>query len=101
MQRVSCTPVNLTVVGGNKVCSQHGTFRFNLGPGEKGEFHQIVCFGMDGVTAGVGSYDLSDLCEEYKMQADDQDKDVILPKRVGGSSVHLLLGIKNTNLDSW
>ena len=56
---------------------------------------------MDGVTAGVGSYDLSDLCEEYKMQADDQDKDVILPKRVGGSSVHLLLGIKNTNLDSW
>ena len=27
------------------------------------------------------------------------EKDVILPKRVGGSRVHLLLGIKNTHLD--
>ena len=27
------------------------------------------------------------------------EKDAVLPKRVGGSRVHLLLGIKNTNLD--
>lgn len=33
---------SLTVVGGNKVRSQHGTFRFNLGPRDKGEFHEVV-----------------------------------------------------------
>ena len=29
----------------------------------------------------------------------DTEKDAVLPKHVGGSRVHLLLGIKNTNLD--
>jgi len=89
----------LTVVGGNKIRSNHGTFRFNLGPGDRGEFHEIVCVGMDDVTAGFGSYDLSDICQEYRDQAIDAGKDVILPPRVGGSRVHLLLGIKNTKLD--
>ncbi len=31
-------------------------------------------------------------------QAKDEEKDLILPEKVGGSKVHLLLGIKNTNL---
>ena len=30
LQRVSSTSTSLTVVGGNKFRSQHGTFRFNL-----------------------------------------------------------------------
>jgi len=50
------------VVGGNKVRSNHGTFRFNLGPGCKGEFHEVVCIGMDNVTEVFGSYDLSEIC---------------------------------------
>jgi len=99
LQRVSSNPTSLTVVGGNKVRSKHGTYRFNLGPGEKGEFHEIVCVGMDDVTAGFGSYDLSDICSEFREQAEDYEKDILLPGRVGGSKVHLLLGIKNTNLD--
>ena len=53
---------------------------------------------MDDVTAGFGSYDLSNICEEYRSQAKDEEKKLILPKHVGGSRVHLLLGIKNTNL---
>ena len=54
---------------------------------------------MDDVTAGFGSYDLSEIAEEYRSQAEGSEKDVVLPKRVGGSRVHLLLRIKNTNLD--
>ena len=54
---------------------------------------------MDDVTGGFGSYDLSEICQEYKYQAEDEDKDEVLPEKVGGSKVHLLLGIKNTNLD--
>ena len=38
--------------------------------------------------------------EEYRDQAEPSEKDIILPERVGGSKVQLLLGIKNTNLDS-
>ena len=43
LQKVSSNPTNLTVVGGSKVRSNHGTFRFNLGPGERGEYHEVVC----------------------------------------------------------
>ena len=99
LQRVSSNPTCLTVVGGNKVKSNHGTFRFNLGPGDNGEFHEVVCVGMSDVMASFGSYDLSEIAEEYRNQADEEDKNVVLPERVGGSRVHLLLGIKNTNLD--
>ena len=99
LQRVSTNPTSLTIVGGNKVRSNHGTFQFNLGPGDKGEFHEIICVGMDDVTAGFGSYDLSEIAEEFRNQAAGAEKDVVLLKRVGGSRVHLLLGIKNTNLD--
>ena len=99
LQQVSSNPTCLTVVGGNKVKSDHRTFRFNLGPGDNGEFHEVVCVGMSDVTAGFGSYDLSEIAEEYRNQVDEAEKDVVLLERVGGSRVHLLLGIKNTNLD--
>ena len=36
LQKVSSSPTSLTVVGGNKVRSNYGTFRFNLGLGGKG-----------------------------------------------------------------
>ena len=96
---MSSNPTSLTVVGGNKVKSNHGTFRFNLGPGDNREFHEVVCVEMSDVTAGFGSYDLSEIAEEYKDQAEGEEKDVVLPEKIGGSRVHLLLGIKNTNLD--
>ena len=99
LQKVSSNPTSLTVVGGNRVKSDHGTFRFNLGPGENGEFHEVVCIGMKDVTAGFGSYDLSEITIENRDQAEEEEKDVALPEKVGGSRVHLLLGIKNTNLD--
>jgi len=99
LQKVSSVPTNLTVVGGNKVRSNHGTFRFNLGPGDKGEYHEVVCVGMDNVTEGFGDYDLSEICQEFKDQATEEEEDQVLPKKVGGSKVHLLLGIKNTNLN--
>ena len=87
-------------MGGNRIKSNHETFRFNLGPGDNGEFHEIVCIGMNDVTAGFGSYDLSEISEEYReQQAEAVENDAVLPERVGGSRVHLLLGIKNTNLD--
>ncbi len=54
---------------------------------------------MDDVTGGFGTYELTEICQEYLDQAKDEEKDMVLPEKVGGSKVHLLLGIKNTNLD--
>ena len=65
LQQVSISPTSLTVVGGNKVRSNYGTYRFNLGPGEQEKFHEILCVGMDDVTAGFGTYDLAEIAEEY------------------------------------
>ena len=95
-QKVSSNPTSLTVVGGSKVRSNHGTFRFNLGPGDDGEYHKVVCVGMNDVTGG---YDLTEICGEYWDHAKDEEKNHVLPEKVGGSKVHLLLGIKNTKLD--
>ena len=74
LQLVSISPTSLTVVGGNRVRSNHGTFRFNLGPGDNREFHEIVCIGMNDVTAGFGSYNLSEISEEYRDQAEAAEK---------------------------
>ena len=65
-----------------------------------GEFHEIVCIGMDDATSGFGSNDLAEICDEFKESTEDHRKDVLLPRPVGGFRVHLLLGVKNTNLDS-
>ena len=54
---------------------------------------------MDDVTVEFGTYDLSEICEEFKINANGDEIQEILPNQVGGSRVHLLLGIKNTNLD--
>ena len=54
---------------------------------------------MDDVTAGFGSYDLTEICDEFMQDADENERDEVQPKHVGGFRVHLLLGIKNNNLD--
>ena len=86
-------------MGGDKVNSNHGTFRFNLGPGDNDEYHEIVFIGMNDVTAGFESYDLSKISREYREHAEPSEKDEVLPEKEGGSKVQLLLGIKNTKLD--
>jgi len=39
------------------VRSNHGTFRFILGPGDRGEYHKVVCVSTDNVTERFGTYD--------------------------------------------
>ena len=81
LQKVSNTQNSLTVVGGDKVNSDHGTFRFNLGPGDNEEYHEIVCIGMNDVTAGFGSYDLSEISREYREYAEPSEKDEDLRRK--------------------
>ena len=95
----SSRPTSLTVVGGGSLKTEYGSYRFNLGPGAGGEYHEISCIGMDSVTSKFNKYDLSNICAEFTSLSDPNQSVPPLPKYVGGSEVHLLLGIKNTNLD--
>ena len=95
----SSRPTLLTVVGRGGVKTEYWSYWFNLGPGAGWEYHEISCVGMDLVTSAFNKYDLFDICSEYIPSSDLNHSVPLLPKYVGGSEVHLLLGIKNTNLD--
>ena len=56
------------------------------------------CIGMDAVTTKFNEYDLREIGKEYRKSLAPGQQDVILPTKIGGSKVHLLIGIKNANL---
>ena len=43
LQCISPKPTALSVVGGSKVRMEYGTYVFNLGPTENGEYHELTC----------------------------------------------------------
>ena len=89
---------SISVVGGGNIKSSRSTFQFNLGPGAEGEFYEMNCIAMDSVTTRFREYDLKEIADEYKAACGPESADVILPPKIGGSKVHLLIGIKNAKL---
>ena len=53
---------------------------------------------MENVTAGFGEYNLKELAQEFKDTASPIELEYVLPETVGGTKVHLLLGIKNIRI---
>ena len=53
---------------------------------------------MNELTTEFHKYNLEEINLEYLKYANDDERENILPKTVGGSKVHLLLGIKNTKM---
>ena len=78
--------------------TEYGNFRLNLGPGENKNYHEITAVGMRNVTAGLGKYNLEEIGQEFRSSANPTEMGYILPKTVGGTKVHLLLGVKNTRI---
>ena len=97
--RTSSKPTAITVVGGGRIKTEYGSYKFNLGPDSSGEFHELSCIGMDSVTSSFNKYDLSSIITEYQKYVPAEDQSEVLPMYTGGSDVKLLLGIKNTKLD--
>ena len=79
----SSCPTSLTVVGGGSVKIEYGSYRFNLGPGAGGEYHEISCVGMNSVTSKFNIYDLSEISSKYISQSDPNHSVPPLPKYVG------------------
>ena len=95
LQLISSKAIALGVIGG-LIRTEYGSFRFNLGPGEDGKYNEITAVGMENVTSGFGEYNLEYIIKEYKDSVSSAELEHILPESVGGTMVHLLLGIKNT-----
>ena len=53
---------------------------------------------MKNVTSELGEYGLEEIGKEFLSSAKELEKEYILPKSVGGSKGHLLLGVKNTRI---
>ena len=65
---ISSNPTDLGVFGGGSIMTEHGNFRFNLGPGEDKNYHEITAVGMRNVTAGSGKYNLEEIGQESDLQ---------------------------------
>ena len=66
LQLISSKSAALGVIGGGWIMTEYGCFRFNLGPGEDGKYHEITIVGMEKVTAGFGEYNLKEIAQEFK-----------------------------------
>ena len=92
--KTSERPTSITVVGGGNIRSSRSSYQFNLGPGANGEFFEMNCIGMEAVTTKFNKYGLTEIGMEYRKLLHPDQQDIILPKKIGGSQVHLLIGIK-------
>ena len=97
---VNPRPSSLTVVGGSTISTDYGLYRMALGKTEEGKVHEIVCQGITTVTGNFPKLDLQELNEEVLSTNHKALKPKeVMPPEVGGSEVHLLLGIKDTELE--
>ena len=95
LQVLSSKPTAISVVGGNQIKTEYGTYKFSLGPNDSGEFYDLSCLGMSNVSDEFAEYDLEEIRAEY---LENGGSEKLLPDKIGGSKVHLLIGIKNTHL---
>ena len=83
LQMISDKTSAIRVVGGSEIKTEHGVYRFNLGPGEENVYHEIVAIGMSSVTSEFTKYDLSEICKKYKDEAADKESQTVLPEVIG------------------
>ena len=98
LQTISKNHSALGVIRGGTITTDSGNFRLNLGSGKEGICHEIRAIGIKNVTLELGEYGLEEIGKEFAFSATETEKEYILPKMVGGSKFHLLLGVKNTRI---
>lgn len=93
-------PSSLSVVGGGSISTEYGLYRMALGKTEEGKVHDLICQGMTSITTDFPKYDLTKINKELRECGNKalQPKEK-LPLEVGGTEVHLLIGIKDTALE--
>jgi hypothetical protein len=99
LQVMSDKTAAIKVVGGEEVSTQFGKYKVILGSKDTGEFHTLVCHGISQVTTELGRYPLHEINHEVRTQTNVINPCDPLPASVGGSTAHLLIGIKDIALD--
>ena len=93
---VSNNSVVIGSLGGGQVWAEYGQYALTLGPDMNGGYHQLELQGIQTITNTIPAVNLEELW-------DDADQALggsrILPRRIGGDRVKILLGIKNTMLN--
>ena len=98
LQVVSDRPSTIKVVGGEEISTQYGKYKVTLGSRETG-FHTLLCHGMPQVTTAFNKYPLHEINHELRTTTEFVDPYDTLPPFAGGGPAHLLIGIKNVELD--
>lgn len=93
------SPSTLRVVGGEQVSTRYGKYSLVLGSKESGQYHEIECHGMEQVTTKFNKYSLDEINQELRREDHTIEKSEPLPVSIGGSVAHLLIGIKDIELD--
>ena len=68
------------MIGGGVITVESGNFRFNLGSGKDGVYHEIRAIEIKNVTTEIGEYGLEELGKEFMSSATRLEKKSILPK---------------------
>ena len=98
LQVISSKPSSIRIVGGEEISTQYGQYRVVLGNKETG-YHTLVCHGMPQVTTTFNKYALHEINTEARAAKDVIGEFEPLPPVVGGGPAHLLIGIKDIDLD--
>ena len=99
LEVISQKSSTLKVVGGEDVSTEYGTYKLTLGSNKSGKYHEIVCHGMPQVTTSFNKYPLNEINQEVRSNTSIIGECEPLPAAVGGSVAHLLIGIKDVDLD--
>ena len=90
--------VPIGVVGGGRIWSQYGLYSVVLGPDNNGRYHELKCQGIKKITDELPEYDLSPLNAVVRNSSMLPPCE-ILPDKIGGDRIKLLIGIKDATLD--
>ena len=77
LQRLSECQAELGVIGGGTLKAELGSFRFNLGSGQDGVYHEIRAVGMDSVTSEFAEYYLNEIGKDF-ISSTELEKDYML-----------------------
>ena len=66
----------LGVIRGGTLTAKCGSFRFNLGSGQDGVYHEIRAVGMDSVTSEFTEYDLNEIGNDFISSSTEQEKEL-------------------------
>jgi competence transcription factor ComK len=82
-------------LGGKAMWSEFGMYTVTLGPDMNGECHELEMQGIGTITNEIPEVDLQELWEEANIVLKGKRQ---MPIKIGGTSAHILVGIKSTHL---